>query len=363
MKRKRMIRCLVFMLLILPICSCSRNQRLSGAKNSGSEEEDRSGYIVFVNSDSPGRNIMYRIGASGGSAVRKKLFDKNTESPSGREGRIAFLAAEKNKKNLYAMNADGGGLVPVISDTDVKENSLSWSPDGKRLVFVSKMTGDAVEQVYVSEAAAASTPIRVTGSDIEKESPAFTTDGRSLFYCGTSDKNSDIYVADILRRSEVNLSQNTCSDISPVPMPDGTRLLFLSDESSAGKFNLYAMDVDGKGRSALTTEMNIDRGSVGISPDGGKVSFTAVDDSGNKSVRIINITGSNIMVSNDSYMSSWSEDGSKLYFASSDAQYRKIVQYDAESGDMKDIIKIEYKPGEDPSGIRFLHFTKEEQIE
>lgn len=359
MKIKRLIPSLALLFFILSLSSCGQRQKSPGGQKSQETEQDQKGYIVFINVDSPGKAVMYSMGASGGkNQKKKKLFDKNPDSPSGHESKIAFLAEGKNKKNLYTINADGSSLTTVISGADVKKNSLSWSDDGKRLAFISKMTGDTTEQVYVVDAGSSSTPMNVTNSDVNKESPAFSVDGKSVFYSGVKDKNSDIYRADIALQSENNLSGNAADDISPVSMPDGTRLLFLSDESSKGKFNLYMMNIDGKNRAALTKDLNIERDSIRISPDGSKVSFITVDDSGSKSVKIISISGSTVMISNDSYLSAWSEDGSKLYFASSDPKNRRIVEYDTESGKMKDTVKIEYKPGEEASGIKFLHFTE-----
>jgi Asp-tRNA(Asn)/Glu-tRNA(Gln) amidotransferase B subunit len=36
---------------------------------------------------------------------------------------------------------------------------------------------------------------------------------------------------------------------------------------------------------------------------------------------------------------------------------RKVVEYDVEGKSMKDVLKLEYKPGQESEGIKFLHFT------
>jgi aromatic ring-opening dioxygenase catalytic subunit (LigB family) len=37
--------------------------------------------------------------------------------------------------------------------------------------------------------------------------------------------------------------------------------------------------------------------------------------------------------------------------------FRKEVEYDVPGNTMRDVLKIEFKPGEDSGGIKFLHFT------
>ena len=66
---------------------------------------------------------------------------------------------------------------------------------------------------------------------------------------------------------------------------------------------------------------------------------------------------STVMVADDAYITAWSGDGKKLYYATYDPENRKIMEYDVAGKTSKDMFKIQYKPGEESTGIKFLHFT------
>jgi Tol biopolymer transport system component len=153
------------------------------------------------------------------------------------------------------------------------------------------------------------------------------------------------------------LTNSSFSETSPVVTPDGTKILFLSDESEKGKYNLYATGIDGGSRTQLTTGLNILKDSISVSPDSSMVAFITLGSNGSTAVHVIDMHKSQVMVVNGGYMATWSGDGKKLYYASSDEKSRKIVEYSIGDDTMKDVLSIEYKPGEESAGIKFLHFT------
>ncbi len=84
-------------------------------------------------------------------------------SPDGQF--IAFIG-EKEKNDIYIANYDGSNI-KQITNNNLNEVSLSWSPDGARLVF---MAGSPFNggHIYI---------IRVDGSDLKK-----VTDGEAKYF-------------------------------------------------------------------------------------------------------------------------------------------------------------------------------------
>lgn len=353
MKINRIFILISIFIMLADITSCSSRKMSPGEQKEGQKSDK--GYIVYINADTPKKTVLYSVDASGKS--KKKIYDKNPYGAAGSGSKIAFLALENGKQMLYTVNADGSGLTPVMQNTDIKSGSISLSPDSSKLAFIGKEAGDADFQVYYVERGSDMTPVRITNDKNTKGSPRFSMDGKFVIFDSGTDNNYHIYKHDIGANKDTNLSGATANDISPAVSPDGMRILFLSDEKSKGKYDLYSIGIDGTGRTQLTAGLDIVPCSIKISPSSSMVSFIASDDSGKKSVQIMQMNKSTVMISSDAYLSEWSSDGKILYFASFDPQSRRIVEYDITGKSMKDAFKIQYKPGEDRTGIKFLHFT------
>ena len=340
--------------LSLFLLSCAKKNK---AQEGNSKKEDGKNYIIFVNADSPDENKMYSIEVE--SKDKKSIYQKNVLNAAGIDGKIAVLSEEKGKTGLYTINADGSGKVAVLKDFPIKNSYVSWSPDKKKITFAARKTGDKSDEIYYVETDENKGPVKVTDDGLTDADPKFSNSGETIAYDKKSGGNYDIFLYEISPLRNVNLSKNAANDISPVLKTDGTRMLFLSDEAEAGKYNLYSMNMDGSGRYPLTSGLNIDRHSVDVSPDGSMAAFVSVDDRKNKSLHVIDMSKKTVMVSNGSYISAWSDDSKKLYFASSDDKEmkRKIIEYDIQEGVMKDTVKVQYKPGEEAEGIKFIYFT------
>lgn len=345
------------LILALCICMVSCSQRKGAAPEKGTKDEGKNdkGYIIYINIDSPEKTVLYR--ADAGGKKKEKIYDKNPYSASAYGEKIAFMSKNSNKQILYMMNSDGKGLMPVMNNAPVRNNSISWSPDGRRIAMVMRLPSDKSDEIYYVEAGENRTPVKVTDDTNIDESPRFSSDSKMILYAKYKENNYDIVRYDVGSRSSAVVSGGSANDISPVVSPDGIRIFFLSDEKEKGKYNLYSMDMDGGNKTQVTTGLNIVKDSIRISPDNSMVAFTTVDERKNKTVQVISMNKSTIMISDDAYLSAWSSDSKKLYYATFDPNNRRIVEYDITENSMKDVLKLEYKPGQETEGIKFLHFT------
>ena len=119
------------------------------------------GRIAFT-STRDGNDEIYTIGADGGNPVRLTNHRANdwfpAWSPDGR--RIAFVSErhELGIPGIYVMDADGGNPTRLL-DRLARYFFLAWSPDGTRIAFTSGRDGD--DEIYVM-AADGSEPRRLT---------------------------------------------------------------------------------------------------------------------------------------------------------------------------------------------------------
>jgi dipeptidyl aminopeptidase/acylaminoacyl peptidase len=125
-------------------------------------------------------------------------------SPDGK--RIAFVSARPEKSQIYVMPVDGGEPRAV---TDLKQGvggGIAWSPDGEQIAFTASPLAEPPDE---------SAPYRITRR-------TYRFNGM-----GYLDKvKQDIYVVTVATGETAQLTTDDAMNTSPLWSPDGERLLF-----------------------------------------------------------------------------------------------------------------------------------------
>ena len=192
-------------------------------------------------------------------------------SPDG--SRIAFVSGSRwNTINISVMNADGSDQTRLtdIPVTNIAVDELSppaWSPDGKRIAYVSihfggnwhpdfihqevsVMNSDGSNQARLTE-----TPLMHHGVMLRDKLLAWSPDGPRISYF-RRDRETQIYVVNAGGAGQTRLTDNDANDYSPAWSPDGKRIAFASDRD--GGSEIYVMDSDGSNQTRLTANPRID---------------------------------------------------------------------------------------------------------
>lgn len=139
------------------------------------------------------------------------------------------------------MVADSDGFNP---QTVVRSRepllSPAWSPDGKRLAYVSFERGNS--SIYIQELTTGSRQVVAAYRGING-APAFSPDGSKLALTLSQSGNPEIYVMDIASRRTTQITRHFAIDTEPQWMPDGATILFTSDR--AGKPQIYSVPASG----------------------------------------------------------------------------------------------------------------------
>ncbi|WP_302138253.1 Tol-Pal system beta propeller repeat protein TolB [Halomonas alkalicola] len=197
--------------------------------------------------------------------ISDQIFEAITGIRGAFSTRIAYVTAQGVGDNmqftLYVADADGRNSQQVLSS---REPILSpaWSPDGRRLAYVSFETERPA--IYIQDLASGQR-VRATSFQGINGAPAWSPDGRRLAMSLSKDGQPEIYVMDIASREFQRITNSSSIDTEPAWAPDGRSLLFTSDRS--GGPQLYRHDFGSGQQQRLTFTGNYNaRGR--FAPDG-----------------------------------------------------------------------------------------------
>jgi dipeptidyl aminopeptidase/acylaminoacyl peptidase len=249
----------------------------------------------------------------------------------GQEGSVARWAPDgkrvvfegrtgEGKSGILIANADATGAEPLVDLAGTNHplpqlgERLAWSPDGKRIAFVSATPGP--------EPPMEADPIVITRYWYR---PASGHGGRF-----NDNRRLHLFVADVASKQVRQLTDGTTYEHSIDWSPDGRRLLFLSNHEADPDFffnyDLFTIDVDSKAVARLTETKNNEFAPV-WSPDGKTIAYAGLK-------RLITSSETNMEdthvwtldvatgarrelgagIDNRQGRPQWSRDGGSLYF-------------------------------------------------
>ena len=272
-----------------------------------------------------GQLLGYRMNSSTADLRRSAhhisdlIFEKLTGKKGVFSGRIAYITtnnqgSKQQSHQLQVADADGFNPQTVASSVEPLM-SPSWSPDGKKVAYVSFERKNAA--IYV-QTLATGERARVAEFPGINGAPAWSPDGTRLALTLSKDGSPDIYVLNLSTRAVTKLTKSFSIDTEPSWSPDGSHIAFTSDRG--GKPQIYIVSSKGGDEKRLTFSGSYNA-RASFSPDG--KSLVMVHGNGNDyRIAIMDMLNKsiNVLTSGRSDESpSFAPNGSMILYASKKA--------------------------------------------
>lgn len=261
-------------------------------------------------------------------------------SPDG--NKLVYIADDGKTYNIYLreLSADNAKSTPkkIISSDRARDfeelnlftPSISWSPEGKKIVISAKQGGE--DAIYIYDINSGKYDIINLGLR-SISSVQWSPDGDKLCFIATVKPFSDIYVYELKTKKLDRLTNDAFSETSPHWSPDSKLIYFISDrenylnnenqtliwKTNYRHSDIYSINIDTKLIDKHSDINDGDITSLAISNDNKYVLFVS-DKSGIGNIYSLNIESGQIKPRTNSITGitqlSMSQDNSKLFYSS-----------------------------------------------
>lgn len=271
---------------------------------------------------------IWLVAISGGSPVRlttsRKSDNQPRWSPDGK--RLAFVSAREERPQIFLISPFGGEA-ERITESKTGVQSFQWSPDGRQIAFTAQQELTAEEEKKQKD-----------------RDDAVVVDKNFKF--------TRLWVIDVQTKKASELIKNDYVVSDPQWSPDGNSIAYMTNPTpkadDGSLSDIYIIDVK-SGRQRKLLENEGPDTSPRWSPDGRRIAFLSREARlgafGQSKLMMIDATGGSPREVAQAFMYqpgavTWSQDGNTLYFNSSVRTTSQLFSVAASGGEVKQLSKV-----------------------
>lgn len=275
--------------------------------------------------------IVLMLLAFGGTVGASTL---SAATSKGSQGLIAFSADVHGVSQVFTVRPDGTRMRQIThGPLTAAANGLSWSPDGRRLLFV-VFEGGGGDHIFKSRAdGSGETDISspCTGTCLGDDNPTYSPDGKKIAFERAFgpivNDNASLAAIFTMNADGSRLTQvskpTQAEDHQPDWSPDGTKIAFYRFDYTRHEGAIEVMSADGRNLRRVTP-FRIDATNPHWSPNGKELLFNTYANpvsnkdanlftmhaDGTHRVALTHYTGGTLQA----FADGWSPDGTQVLF-------------------------------------------------
>ena len=196
--------------------------------------------------------------------ISNRIFETLTGEKGAFETKVAYVVVNDKDVRPYQLRIadyDGYGERSVLKSTQPLM-SPAWSPDGKKLAYVSFENGKA--EIFIIETHTGKID-KIASYPRHNGAPRFSPDGSKLALVLSKTGSLQVYTLDLNSRKLTQITRGRSNNTEPFWHPDGNSLIFTSDRG--GKPQIYQVDLASNSTKRITWQGSQNLGGQ-ITPDG-----------------------------------------------------------------------------------------------
>jgi TolB protein len=166
-------------------------------------------------------------------------------SPDGR--RIAYVSFESKKPVVYVHHLSENKR-QVVASFRGSNSAPAWSPDGKTIAVVLSVEGGS--QIYLINSDGSGPRRRISNSASIDTEPRYSTDGKWLYFTSDRGGSPQIYRMNATGGEAERVTFKGSYNVSPRPSPDGRVLAYVTREG--GRFQVALLDLSNQQVQVIT---------------------------------------------------------------------------------------------------------------
>lgn len=232
-----------------------RSKRFCGLAD-WSSDDSKILYSKSRNENTDEKDLILLDIESGETTILTGVGD-NTQGKFANDNRIAYCQRiEGNVNNIFLVNIDGTNNHKIVSNA----SSPGWSPDGKKIAYSSPIFNQSSQIFLINADGTDSKQLTSSYSSITwpgwppdgNNDPQWTPDGKKIVYVSCEDGDPEIYVMNSDGSNQQKLTDNDTRDEYPIVTSDGKYILFSSKRNLAKDAEIFIMNLDGEDQKQLT---------------------------------------------------------------------------------------------------------------